>query len=95
MRINGVTIFDGEISVVSGELIPLPQSISDPMDAPELVIVIPMHQLNSEIEPRRIERPVLRQSRTSNDVLPAVEILEGVYIPETITVHLGPPGRSS
>lgn len=95
MRINGVTIFDGEISVVSGELIPLPQSISDPMDAPELVIVIPMHQLNSEIEPRRIERPVLRQSRTSNDVLPAVEILEGVYIPETITVHLGPPDEAA
>lgn len=90
MTIAGVQIFDTILSVINVDLIPLPLSIPDSsQDAPRSV-VIPTHHLSSGSGEPIIRRPSPASVAKGNTV-PAVNILEGVFIPSTITVHLGDP----
>ncbi|MBR6563415.1 MAG: peptidoglycan-binding protein [Clostridia bacterium] len=85
MQIIGVQLFEGSTTLLPVELVPLPAGISSPDDADVIVIRIPEHTLRSG------SQGAPSQPTSGNAALPAVNIIEGVYIPETITVHLGPP----
>ncbi len=84
MRITGVQMFEGSTTNLPVELIPLPQGVTDP-DAEDIIIIaIPEHILRSA-PPQAISQS------TEAIAIPAINIGEGVYIPETVTVHLGEP----
>lgn len=85
MQINGIQMFEGIHTQLPIELVPLPQGISSPEDADIIIINIPEHILQS----------VPPQAAQPSVALPAVNIVEGVFIPETITVHLGAPDDNS
>lgn len=85
MQISGVQMFENSNAKLPIQLVPLPQGINSPEDADVIIIVIPEHILRSDV----ITNP------DPNVPRPAVNIGEGVYIPETVTVHLGTPDDSS
>ncbi len=85
MQISGVQLFEGTESFLPIELIPLPNGVTSPDDADIIIIRIPEHILRSDV-------PKVEQGEVP---LPVVNIGEGVYIPETITVHLGAPDDAS
>ena len=85
MQINGIQLFEGSTTRLPVELIPLPEGISSPDDTQTIIISIPEHIL----------RKGNATPQSPNDIptvaIPAINIGEGVFIPETITVHLGTP----
>ncbi len=88
MRITGVQVFDGTTANLPIELIPLPQGETDPDSEDIILIAIPEHILRSAL-------PQAENSDITTAAIPAVNIGEGVYIPETVTVHLGAPDDST
>ncbi len=85
MEITGVQMFEDTTTQLPIELIPLPENISSPDDADIIIIRIPEHVLRST-PPQSDENAI---------AIPAVNIATGVYIPETITVHLGTPDEGA
>lgn len=88
-EIDGVQLFDGIDTHLPIQLIPLPEGVTDPDDEKTIVIRIPEHILRTD-GPSSGVAPTLSQ-KAASDAIPAIIIGEGVYIPETITVHLGAP----
>ncbi len=86
MQITGVQLFEDSRTQLPIELIPLPQGTASPEDADVIIIAIPEHILRSAGLP---------DNSNINVPFPAVNIGEGVYIPETVTVHLGAPDDNS
>lgn len=83
MQINGVQMFEGSMTQLPIDLIPLPRGVDSPEDANIIFITIPEHALRAE--------PPLNPNSDPDVPMAAVNIGEGVYIPETVTVHLGAP----
>lgn len=94
MEIDGIQIFEGSTTNLPIDLVPLPEGISSPDDAEIIIIKIPEHILRTDA-PAPTPPPVSNNTFSSEDALPAVIIGEGVYIPETITVHLGAPDEAA
>lgn len=93
INITGVQMFEGSTTHLPVELIPLPEGISSPEAAEILIFRIPEHILmQSPPAPVPPTAKVLSQNESS---APAVNIIGGVYIPETITVHLGAPDEAA
>jgi len=96
MQIIGVQIFENSPSVLPIELIPLPEDIPNPEDADVIIIRIPAHLLTtggaSSGTPPTESAPT---ATTAPDAVPAVNIETGVYIPKTVTVHLGAPDEDA
>jgi len=88
MEIFGVQLFEGITTQLPIELIPLPQGITNPDDAEIIIIRIPEHILSNS-------RPPTPPATEPNVPLPAINIADGIYIPESITVHLGAPDESA
>ncbi|MBQ9848926.1 MAG: peptidoglycan-binding protein [Clostridia bacterium] len=92
MQIIGVQMFEGTTTRLPVELVPLPEGVVSP-DAVEIIIIrIPEHILR-QTTPVPTPPPTLAPS--FKEALPAVNIGEGVYIPETVTVHLGTPEQEA
>ncbi len=85
MQITGVQMFEDSTTNLPVELVPLPEGTNSPEDAEIIIIRIPEHILREPVPP----------AVSPNVPMPAVNIGEGVYIPETITVHLGVPDDTS
>ena len=83
MQITGVQMFEDSVTQLPIDLIPLPQGINSPEDANIIIIAIPEHILRTE--------PPFNPNADPDVPMAAVNIGEGVYIPETVTVHLGAP----
>ena len=92
-EIDGVQLFDGIDTHLPIQLIPLPEGVTDPDDERTIVIQIPEHVLRTD-GPSSGVAPTVSQ-KVNQDAVPAIIIGEGVYIPETITVHLGAPDESA
>lgn len=92
-EIDGVQLFDGIDTHLPIQLIPLPEGVTDPDDEKTIVIRIPEHILRTD-GPSSGVAPTLSQ-KAASDAIPAIIIGEGVYIPETITVHLGAPDENA
>ncbi len=87
MEIDGVQMFEGANTQLPVELIPLPQGTNDPDDEEIIFITIPEHILRQALP----QAPSADEEDSPAVAIPAVNIGEGVFIPETITVHLGAP----
>lgn len=92
MEIDGIQLFENTTTRLPIELVPLPAGVLSPEDEEIIIIKIPPHILrspdgNPAVPPPYADQPTSYQ----NDAVPAVIIGEGVFIPETITVHLGAP----
>lgn len=90
-EILGVQLFEGSRTQLPITLIPLPEGITTPEELDTLIIRIPEHTLRNS--PPRAESESLPTARES--AIPTVAIGEGVFIPETITVHLGAPDENA
>ncbi len=88
MEIFGVQIFEGITTQLPIELIPLPEGITNPDDAELIIIRIPEHILSNP-------RPPMPPQNQPNVPLPAINIADGIYIPESVTVHLGAPDENA
>ncbi len=88
MQILGVQIFEGTVTQLPIDLIPLPEGVRSPDELETVIIRIPEHALRDE---RNATPPPPQTDSAPTSALPAVTIGEGVFIPETITVHLGTP----
>ncbi len=87
MEIDGVQLFEGTTTQLPIDLIPLPQGINSPEEADVIIIKIPEHILSSP--PNNVQTP--ETPAFSEESIPAVNVGTGVFIPETITVHLDSP----
>ncbi len=88
MEIFGVQLFEDITTQLPIQLVPLPQGITNPDDAELIIIRIPEHILsNPNPPPFPQNEPIVP--------LPAINIAEGIYIPETVTVHLGAPDENA
>lgn len=92
-EIDGVQMFEGSTTHLPVQLIPLPEGITDPDGEKTIVIQIPEHILRSD-GPSSGNAPTSAQI-VKEDAVPAIIIGEGVYIPETVTVHLGSPDEAA
>ena len=82
VRIQGVQVFPGQVTLAQPEMIPDTEEIRDPLNAP---IIIPPHSLftgNGGSGPTPFLACVPR-------------VLDRVIIPKNITVHLGRPAASA
>lgn len=97
MQITGVQMFEGQTTQLPIDLIPLPQGITSPDDAEIIIIRIPEHILRAEPSASGTPPtpPPNLPSEPFENAIPTVTIGEGVYIPETITVHLGLPDENA
>ena len=91
MRITGIKGFEDITSLLSLPLTPLPAGAESPESEPEIALVLPEHVLFAGEEPP--EKGTARDP--SNGFSPAIQIQNGVYIPENITVHVGAPDKGS
>ncbi len=91
MEIDGVQLFENTVTQLPIELIPLPQGVASPEDVDIIIIKIPEHVLRT-IAPTPTPPEIIASAETA---IPAVNIDEGVYIPETVTVHLGVPDEAA
>lgn len=91
MQIIGVQVFENITAQLPIDLVPLPAGISSPDDAEPIIIRIPEHILRGTAQtPSQTQNePAFAES------IPAVTIGEGVFIPETVTVHLGAPNENA
>ncbi|MBO5786059.1 MAG: peptidoglycan-binding protein [Clostridia bacterium] len=89
-EILGVQLFEGSRTQLPITLIPLPEGITTPEDLDTIIIRIPEHTLRDS--PPQAENETLSASESA---IPAVAIGDGVFIPETITVHLGAPDENA
>ncbi len=88
MEIDGIQMFENSNTNLPVELIPLPRGISSPEDAEIIIIKIPEHIL-TQLPPNSPDNSI------NTMAIPAVNIGEGVFIPETVTVHLGTPDQAA
>ena len=88
MQIFGVQIFEGTVTRLPIDLVPLPEGERVPNESETIIIRIPEHAL-------RESGGTLQGESIPTAALPAVAIGEGVFIPETVTVHLGTPDESA
>ena len=88
-EIDGVQLFEGSNTHLPIQLIPLPEGVTDPDDERTIVIQIPEHILRTD-GPSSGASPTVAQI-INRDAIPAIIIGEDVFIPETVTVHLGAP----
>ncbi|MBR6754883.1 MAG: peptidoglycan-binding protein [Clostridia bacterium] len=99
MQILGIQLFEGTTTNLPIDLIPLPQGTSSPDDVDIIIIRIPEHLLQTGERSSGEEFPTLENGQTEptfkQSAIPAVNIGEGVFIPETITVHLGSPDEDA
>ncbi len=97
MQIIGVQVFEGSTTQLPVDLIPLPQGVINPEDADIIIIRIPEHILMSNppapTPPPNQPEPTPQIGR--DGAIPTVNIVGGVFIPETITVHLGAPDENA
>lgn len=77
--VDNVQIFDGQTSILPVNLIPLGYSIQP------IIFDLPSHNIREDNEPGNL-RPVSS---------PSQRILNDVVIPNTITVHMGPPNSQA
>ncbi len=92
-EIDGVQLFEGSNTHLPIQLVPLPEGVTNPDDERTIVIQIPEHILRTD-GPSSGVAPTVSQIIKQN-AIPAIIIGEGVYIPETVTVHLGAPDESA
>ncbi len=92
-EIDGVQLFEGSTTHLPVQLIPLPEGITDPDAEKTIVIQIPEHILRND-GPSSGNAPTLEMT-VKEDAIPAIIIGEGVFIPETVTVHLGAPDEEA
>ena len=92
-EIDGVQLFEGSNTHLPIQLIPLPEGVTNPDDERTIVIQIPEHILRTD-GPSSGVAPTISQIIRQN-AIPAIIIGEGVFIPETITVHLGAPDEDA
>ncbi len=94
MRISGVQMFENSTTHLPIDLVPLPEGVVSADDENEIDIIIPEHILRrggaSSGPP-----PTPEELDLPTSAVPAVNIAGGVYIPETITVHLGAPDEDA
>ena len=95
MEIEGVQMFEGQTAQLPIELVPLPEGTSSPDDVEMIVIKIPEHLLRTDGPSSGPPPAESAASYISKGVIPAVAVGSGVYIPETITVHLGAPDAAA
>ena len=88
-EIDGIQMFEGITTHLPVQLIPLPEGVTDPDREKTLVIQIPEHTLRTD-GPSSGSAPTVTKA-VNEDSIPAIIIGEGVFIPETVTVHLGAP----
>ena len=86
MEIYGVQVFDGATAELPITLLPLPQGITLPEELEAVTLRIPEHALRSKNGTEPLPTPT---------AIPTVAIGESVFIPETITVHLGAPDENA
>ena len=88
--LSGLKAFDGVLSKVKLPMTPLPAGTVPPGTDP-IVINVPEHALMTKEGP--VDKGTARDPAQPppDGTRPAVQISSGVYVPETITVHLGPP----
>ncbi len=94
MEIDGIQLFEGSTTNLPIDLIPLPEGITSPDDAEIIIIRIPEHILRTDA-PAPTPPPESQPTVSEDGAIPAVIIGEGVFIPETITVHLGAPDAAA
>lgn len=94
MEIDGIQIFEDSTANLPIDLIPLPEGISSPDDAEIIIIRIPEHILRSNA-PAPTPPPQNVIKKSTENAIPAVIIGEDVFIPETVTVHLGAPDAAA
>ncbi len=92
MEIDGIQLFEGSKTNLPIDLIPLPQGVDSPDDAEIIIIKIPEHILRTDAP---APTPPPESRAVISEAIPAVIIGEGVFIPETITVHLGAPDEAA
>ncbi|MEG1742843.1 MAG: spore cortex-lytic protein, partial [Clostridia bacterium] len=100
MLFENVQIFDTINSQLCVEMVPLPSSIPNSESAITIIFDIPAHSLYKPSDEKKesvenVQAPPKKETMFSKktNVLPAINIIGGVYIPETITVHLGKPSE--
>ncbi len=81
VRIQGIQIFPGQVTLAQPEMIPATEDDRDPPNEP---VVIPPHSLFSG-----------KGGSGPAPSVPCPRILDRVIIPKTITVHLGRPAASA
>ena len=81
VRIQGIQIFPGQVTLAQPEMIPATEDDRDPPNEP---VVIPPHSLFSG-----------KGGSGPAPTVPCPRILDRVIIPKTITVHLGRPAASA
>ena len=81
MRIQGIQIFPGQVTLAQPEMIPATEDDRDPPNEP---VVIPPHSLFSG-----------KGGSGPAPTVPCPRVLDRVIIPKTITVHLGRPAASA
>lgn len=92
MQFNGLQLFEGMLATLPVDLIPLPDDVPSPESAPEIVINIPRHILfdpQKASEPTSVQSSAFAVAEANTDS--AVTATRPVYIPQSITVHLGTP----
>ena len=106
MQINGIQVFENRKASLPVNLIPLPENTKDPQDAEKITYEIPKHHLCqnlkkplkkeyirgvknvfSDPEAVKEEQKILQNENSET----SPKTVKNVYIPETITVHLGRP----
>ncbi|MBQ4316937.1 MAG: peptidoglycan-binding protein [Clostridia bacterium] len=99
MEIDGIQMFEGETTQLPIDLIPLPEGVSSPESAEIIIIRIPEHILRATPNASGQQSPPIpnlpNNATNSDNAIPTVNIGTGVYIPETITVHLGAPDENA
>ena len=81
VRIQGIQIFPGQVTLAQPEMIPATEDDRDPPNEP---VVIPPHSLFSG-----------KGGSGPAPTAPCPRVLDRVIIPKTITVHLGRPAASA
>ncbi len=81
VRIQGIQIFPGQVTLAQPEMIPATEDDRDPPNEP---VVIPPHSLFSG-----------KGGSGPAPTVPCPRVLDRVIIPKTITVHLGRPAASA
>ncbi len=96
IEIDGVQMFEGATTQLPIDLIPLPEGVTSPESAEIIIIRIPEHILRASPSASGQQSPPIPNLPNNGDnAIPTVNIGTGVYIPETITVHLGAPDESA
>lgn len=84
-----IQIFESMKAVLTVEMLPLPATVRSADELPQIELNVPKHLLYQPVLVKKGSAPAFATARKT--AVPAVNILSGVFIPESITVHLGAP----